>query len=725
LNKLLSNNSFYAKLLIFILVISLLPFIFVSWISYQNQKELITRKLQQNLHVLSQGLAVDIEHFIAERLNDAKVLADNPELRKQTIDPLKVRTEFKHFSAINPIYQGGILLNNNGIVIADKDNDMIGNDMSSRTWFNIAKKGEPYLSDIYLSPVVKRPIIALAAPVFADNGEIIRVVSPSLNIENLWKTLDEFTKYSKNFNLNTYAFLINEKGEIIAHPYRDKILRENFFQNNNISLDEIVNLVKKQKLFYDDANDTLISFSSVKKITGFNNNWYVAVAVPQAELYAPLHELLHSFIFIMILAIIFFVIILFYYSKQFTRPLEQFVVVAKKFARGIKTPKLKIDAYQELTELSLTFNEMMQELREREEVNKKSTLIIETIDSGVLTINILTREISVFNRTCEKVFALSKELVIGKKLNEISSLHKFKDLYLFLQQAQIEQKLAGIFPDKVEFKANINKQVRYFIGSFATLKDEEGDEKYLVFTFLDITEQKLMERELIRSEKLKLVGQIAAGFVHELKNPLTVIQGSIQVISKKMNSCDEKIAKYNEMIMSELERIKKIIQQYLTLAKPEEENVFKTVNINEVIKQLITILEPQFWIEKIKIVEELQELPLILTNENYVKQVLINIIQNAKEAMEIEGGTLTIRNWFNDERVYLSISDTGKGIKAEDIAKIGREFFTTKELGTGIGMVISYRLIHDLGGTIEVQSEENKGTTFIITLPYSKQAQKV
>jgi PAS domain S-box-containing protein len=233
----------------------------------------------------------------------------------------------------------------------------------------------------------------------------------------------------------------------------------------------------------------------------------------------------------------------------------------------------------------------------------------------------------------------------------------------------------------------------------------------------DITAQKSQTAELIqKSDKLSLVGQLAAGIAHEIRNPLTSLRGFIQLLGYKSEDNKE----YCDIMLSELDRINLIVGEFLILAKPHMVN-FSSKDINSIIRHVGTLIGTQAIINNIHIDYQLaKNLPAIPCEENQLKQVIINLIKNAIEAMPT-GGTITVETGQKDsEHIFIRITDEGKGIPEEMLSKLGEPFYTTKEHGTGLGLMVCYKIIENHLGQLNVSSKLNEGSRFEIVLALEK-----
>jgi PAS domain S-box-containing protein len=229
----------------------------------------------------------------------------------------------------------------------------------------------------------------------------------------------------------------------------------------------------------------------------------------------------------------------------------------------------------------------------------------------------------------------------------------------------------------------------------------------------DITERKKQTEQLLqKSEKLALLGQMAAGIAHEIRNPLTSIKGFIQLFKIEQHRVE-----YYDIVLSELDRINNIVGEFLVLAKPTAA-VFAEKDIKDLIKDVVTLINTQSILNNVQIFVEFEsDLPKISCEENQLKQVFLNLLKNAIEAMP-SGGTIDVRVTIKVEgKISIQVIDQGIGIPKERIPTLGEPFFTTKEKGTGLGLMTCYKIIESHNGQLTIDSEVGEGTTIEIILP--------
>jgi signal transduction histidine kinase len=248
------------------------------------------------------------------------------------------------------------------------------------------------------------------------------------------------------------------------------------------------------------------------------------------------------------------------------------------------------------------------------------------------------------------------------------------------------------------------------------------------------TEAKLdLERGLRESEKLAVIGQLASGLAHEIGTPLNIIYGRAELIQKRLED-KEALQRNLDIVLRQTERITKIIQQLLGFVrkkKPEQ----KVLNLPSLLECALELVDHQVRKQKVRVVKDRMEgLPSIIGDSDQLQQVFLNLILNAIQSMP-EGGTLSLSASFQmiskdghpeERRPYLEVSveDTGAGMEKEVLQNIFTPFFTTKDTGTGLGLMVTQGIIQDHGGWMEVESEVGKGSRFRVYLPSLREGER-
>lgn len=235
----------------------------------------------------------------------------------------------------------------------------------------------------------------------------------------------------------------------------------------------------------------------------------------------------------------------------------------------------------------------------------------------------------------------------------------------------------------------------------------------LIGTVQDITDQKYTQELLLRSEKLSVVGQLAAGVAHEIRNPLTALKGFVQLMYPKSKGTNKR---YFNVMQIELNRIQQILDELLLLAKPQAVK-YTVEDIGLLLHEVVSLMDAQAIMHHVNIETDIEKnLPHVICAPNQLKQVFINVMKNAIEAMAV-GGTVSIEAKRCGGSVAITFVDEGEGIAADKLPRLGEPFFTTKDKGTGLGLLVCHKIISGHNGTIDISSKVGVGTKISISLP--------
>jgi len=265
--------------------------------------------------------------------------------------------------------------------------------------------------------------------------------------------------------------------------------------------------------------------------------------------------------------------------------------------------------------------------------------------------------------------------------------------------------------------------------SAAIIYDAQGKEIASVGTFIDLKERLDMERKLretqeklLQSEKLAAMGRLTSQIAHELNSPLYGIMNTLELLKTEIPT-QSKRRKVLDMALSETVRLTDLLRKMLSFSKPDEEEKQPT-DVNIILDEILLLVRKQLQENTIRISPSFaDDLGKVYASKNQLRQVFLNMISNARHAMP-DGGTLTVKTMAKEDNIHIEITDTGTGIREENINKIFDAFFTTKDSvkDAGLGLSVCYGFIKDHGGDIRVSSKWGSGTTFTIILPEYKDA---
>lgn len=265
-----------------------------------------------------------------------------------------------------------------------------------------------------------------------------------------------------------------------------------------------------------------------------------------------------------------------------------------------------------------------------------------------------------------------------------------------------------LFPHiKEDFAGNIVN----FIGSQVII--------YLIYhvSYDRIKKQQLYYEQLQHSERLKTTGQLAAAIAHEIRNPLTVVKGFLQLYSEKDRPLNNDVKETFTLMIDELNIAEEVISQFLTIAKPDKNKTIDIVNIHSVLQSVTDLLKSYGLLRDNKIDLQVEEDCYIYANNIEYKQLMINIIKNALEASKIGDSVIVKATKGKNQFVEIQVIDHGDGMSEKEVKSLGTPFYSLKSNGTGLGLMICYHIVEKYNGSIDFQSSKGKGTTVTICFP--------
>ncbi|MCM3342192.1 ATP-binding protein [Paenibacillus sp. MER TA 81-3] len=334
------------------------------------------------------------------------------------------------------------------------------------------------------------------------------------------------------------------------------------------------------------------------------------------------------------------------------------------------------------------------------------------VNLGILLLDTQFRLVDISEMACH-VLGWEREQALQCRVNEL-----FGDMpteHHLVQRALLE---GVVVRNHAVSWRNGNERYELLLDS-NVLRDAQSEIVGAYVLFKDVSNLRSLEEQVQRSDRLAMIGQIAAGTAHEIRNPLTSIKGFLQMFKKTLHEKGMgKEVHYTEIMLTEINRINELVGEFLLLSKPKHVTI-ERVDLYQVMNDIMPIIRSEAVLHGVHVRYAADEtMPFVVADRELLKQVFINIAKNGIEAM-VDGGTLTITVKRDDagKRVLIDIHDTGPGIPSFLIDKIFDPFFTTKQNGTGLGLSVCQRIIHDLGGTIRVASK-GFGTTFTLSVPF-------
>ena len=365
------------------------------------------------------------------------------------------------------------------------------------------------------------------------------------------------------------------------------------------------------------------------------------------------------------------------------------------------------------------------ELRTQESVHKRMAKglqavelqlsgIIQSAMDAIITIN-EKQHVVQFNAAAETMFGCSTGDAMGKPIDRFLPERfrtKHRQHVKNFGKTRVTDRRMGALGAVSGLRMNGEEfPIEASISQF-----KKGKQRLFTVILRDITERKGLERQLLQTERLAELGTLAAGMAHEIGTPMNVILGRAEYLMRKTS--DESTKKGLTTIVSQVERITKIMNQLLSFARqrPIER---RPLALSLVVQDIMDVIQERLDKQRIRLEVDMESTcPNVSADRDHMGQVLLNLIVNAIQAMP-GGGTLSLRLSCRNEHVHLSVSDTGCGIPAEHLSKLFTPFFSTKEVGegTGLGLTVVHGIIEEHQGSITADSEPGRGTTFHIHLP--------
>ncbi|KIL38630.1 diguanylate cyclase [Gordoniibacillus kamchatkensis] len=335
------------------------------------------------------------------------------------------------------------------------------------------------------------------------------------------------------------------------------------------------------------------------------------------------------------------------------------------------------------------------------------------VNLGVMLIGLDYTVISVNEKACA-ILGCGREQMIRRPVDDIFAA--VPEQHRLVQRTMLD---GVIVRNHAVSWTNHDRRYDLLLDS-NVLRDPGGRIVGAYVMFKDVTNLRSLEAQVQRSDRLAMIGQIAAGTAHEIRNPLTSIKGFLQLLRATFEQREmAKERSFTDVMLSEIDRINELVSEFLLLSK-QKEALLAEVDIQHVLRGILPIIESEALLHNCEVqYEPLPSVPPVTADQEMLKQVFLNICKNGIEAMP-DGGILTIAEKLDqgDRKLLIDIRDTGPGIPLFLVDKIFDPFFTTKEHGTGLGLSVCQRIIHDIGGTIRVSSK-GYGTTFTIGIPFS------
>jgi len=351
--------------------------------------------------------------------------------------------------------------------------------------------------------------------------------------------------------------------------------------------------------------------------------------------------------------------------------------------------------------------------------NEMLEIVLDSLTDGVM-VSDTNHTVLFFNKSAERLLRIQGTDLYEQKIWEIVSDF---DISEFVRVSLVDQERIQDKEFTIE-REGVNRILSISVLPLVNDGTIQGN----ILHIEDVTEKRNRDARLRRAESLAALTTLTAGVAHEIKNPLGSLSIHIQLIQRALKGKEKVdsnlISSYLEVMNEEVERLNNIVVDFLFAVRPMNAELEES-NLHSIINDLLDFLKYELQEAHIKVNQQLTDaLPMVLLDERYIKQALLNIIKNSIAAME-RGGTITIKTRYEGDFLRLCIADNGTGISDEVIEKIFEPYYTTKDSGSGLGLTLVYKIIKEHNAEIEVNSTEGEGTAFSIRFPVPQKERKL
>ena len=360
------------------------------------------------------------------------------------------------------------------------------------------------------------------------------------------------------------------------------------------------------------------------------------------------------------------------------------------------------------------YNSLEQKAAQIERLKDFSENIVESLNVGVLALD-LDGAVESWNTQLERLIGVPRQEAVGRKVVHVLP----PDLMAEIAARASDERISSLYKFHMRNLTGRNLVVNV---SIAPLVGKSGDRIGRLILVDDITQRIRMEEQMVQTEKLTSLGLLAAGVAHEVNTPLAVISNYIQMLAKQLPAGDPR-HQLIEKVVKQTFRASEIVNNLLNFSRTGAAE-FTEVNLNAVVEETLSLVAHPFRTAHVQVSRNLQEeLPPVLGSNNKLQQVFLNLFLNARDSMP-SGGMVEIRTASHNGSVEIEITDTGSGIPRENLHRIFDPFFTTKSMGrgTGLGLSVSYGIIKEHAGKVDVRSTQGKGTSFRLEFPVARKA---
>lgn len=578
--------------------------------------------------------------------------------------------------------------------------------------FKSAANGTTSISKVYFIDNNLGPYIDMYSPVYGNDGKVIYVIKMQVSMSKLGERI-ESVKVGRGF-----TYVVDNEGRLIAHPSEKFVTKRPNMSSRQVIADALHDkLSSSQDYSYINEENVLVVAKAVT-IPGYH--WVVVFEQPEGDSFGILMYIRNLFIATLIGSTLFLLLIAFLLSENLTRPIRKLQKAAQQLENGEMNTAIDIKSGDEIETLSHAFATMVNQLLQREasikQEKRETDTILQSLTDSVIALD-QQGLIIAFNKAAEQMTGFTADEMMKKKFDDVLRFYDSQELLYFFTYNQESATLVHQFKDKTLHLVKKSGE-RASVSLTTSPVVFENQKSGFIMTFHDVSREQELEEM-----KLDFVSMAA----HELRTPLTAIRGYASLLqlqnAKSLDPSGQELI--NRLVVSS-ENLGNLIENLLSVSRIERSAFSvdaRPVDLSQTIKGVIDNVRPQATTKKQTITLLVpDELPVVIADVFRIGQVILNFVANAVNYTQ-EGGSITIKAARKDKNLVISVSDTGRGIPPDALAKLFTKFFRVSgsleqgAKGTGLGLYISKSIIEMHKGKIWVESEVGKGTTFAFSLP--------
>lgn len=595
-------------------------------------------------------------------------------------------------------------------------------------WDVIRDKKPSTISPLLVSSILEMPHFILAAPVFDEEHEIQGLIGAGIPLSNIQRVID---KTQKNFLGKIW--ILDENGIIAVEPGQNRVSELKHFENAKVQLGsvetDIYTIIKENKpvVCSYDRGDTKF-YSAITFVSA--SNWVVIVEQDEATIFSDLNAFRSKFITVLAGIIIISLFIGLVMARRITSPINRLVGEVRRMTDNLDDyepvihPIVMDDEIKELSnvflEMNLQLKSTLKELDDAFQIKNRLqeylNNILYSVNNGILVID-REKNITIFNRVAEDITGLNAAEHTSTSFDAFSS-EVALDIIPMVEDV-LEK--GNSYRDIERALHNLNHEQLIISITMSPVLNHNMEIIGAVFLFRDMTEIKLIEEELRHEDRIRTFGELSASIIHDIGNPLAGIHNLLELVRSDTCPVDVREEVFS-VLETEVSDLNNMVINFLEFTRSSSFDRTKT-DVSKLVDSILKLIRTDITEKQVHVSFSIEpELPEIMVDKRAIKQVLLNLIRNALQAVE-SGGRIDISGKSTADNLLISIRDNGCGIDAKQIDRLFRPFYTTKRNGTGLGLFIAYNIIREHRGNISISSALDEGAEFVVSIPIAGENQ--